>query len=169
MLWTTWPSCLWSWGKEVGWDGIIQGSPVCPLRVHLDWITLWKVETHSLFNVCVSFMPFCSFSCSSFPLPSPSPPGKVVTPEKIQEAKDVYREHFQDDVFNEKGWNYILEVSETAINCSKSFFFKMTVGILTYIDTRMYILIQIYVYFFLRVVVDLLMLKQKINTCINRF
>lgn len=36
--------------------------------------------------------------------------GKVVTPEKIQEAKDVYKEHFQDDVFNEKGWNYILEV-----------------------------------------------------------
>uniref|UniRef100_A0A8C8HIV1 Nicotinamide phosphoribosyltransferase n=1 Tax=Oncorhynchus tshawytscha TaxID=74940 RepID=A0A8C8HIV1_ONCTS len=35
--------------------------------------------------------------------------GKVVTPEKIQEAKEVYREHFQDDVFNEKGWNYILK------------------------------------------------------------
>ncbi|KAG7240742.1 hypothetical protein INR49_026631 [Caranx melampygus] len=35
--------------------------------------------------------------------------GKVVTPEKIQEAKEVYREHFQDDVFNERGWNYILE------------------------------------------------------------
>ncbi|MGH0128634.1 UNVERIFIED_CONTAM: hypothetical protein FKN15_037394 [Acipenser sinensis] len=35
--------------------------------------------------------------------------GKVVTPEKIQEAKEVYREHFQDDVFNTKGWNYILE------------------------------------------------------------
>lgn len=36
----------------------------------------------------------------------------MVTPEKIQEAKEVYREHFQDDVFNEKGWTYILEVSE---------------------------------------------------------
>uniref|UniRef100_A0A8C6SQP9 Nicotinamide phosphoribosyltransferase n=1 Tax=Neogobius melanostomus TaxID=47308 RepID=A0A8C6SQP9_9GOBI len=36
--------------------------------------------------------------------------GKVVTPEKIQEAKEVYREHFQDDVFNETGWTYILEV-----------------------------------------------------------
>ncbi|XP_034622448.1 nicotinamide phosphoribosyltransferase isoform X2 [Trachemys scripta elegans] len=35
--------------------------------------------------------------------------GKVITKEKIQEAKEVYREHFQDDVFNEKGWNYILE------------------------------------------------------------
>ncbi|KAJ8261857.1 hypothetical protein GJAV_G00159260 [Gymnothorax javanicus] len=35
--------------------------------------------------------------------------GRVVTREKIQEAKEVYREHFQDDVFNEKGWNYILE------------------------------------------------------------
>ncbi|KAG9345869.1 hypothetical protein JZ751_009025 [Albula glossodonta] len=34
---------------------------------------------------------------------------KVATREKIQEAKEVYREHFQDDVFNEKGWNYILE------------------------------------------------------------
>uniref|UniRef100_A0A8C7RFY0 Nicotinamide phosphoribosyltransferase n=1 Tax=Oncorhynchus mykiss TaxID=8022 RepID=A0A8C7RFY0_ONCMY len=35
--------------------------------------------------------------------------GKVVTPQKITEAKEVYREHFQDDVFNEKGWEYILE------------------------------------------------------------
>lgn len=40
-------------------------------------------------------------------------PGKVVTKEKIKEAKEVYREHFQDDVFNEKGWNYILEVKKT--------------------------------------------------------
>lgn len=38
--------------------------------------------------------------------------GKVVTKEKIQEAKEVYREHFQDDVFNETGWNYILEVKK---------------------------------------------------------
>lgn len=51
---------------------------------------------------------------SPFRLPLP---GKVVTPEKIQEAKDVYREHFQDDVFNEKGWNYILEVRD----CNKLF------------------------------------------------
>lgn len=35
-----------------------------------------------------------------------------MTKEKIQEAKEVYREHFQDDVFNEKGWNYILEVKK---------------------------------------------------------
>lgn len=35
--------------------------------------------------------------------------GKVVTKEKIQEAKEVFIEHFQDDVFNIKGWNYILE------------------------------------------------------------
>lgn len=35
-----------------------------------------------------------------------------MTPEKIKEAKEVYREHFQDDVFNEKGWNYILEVRD---------------------------------------------------------
>ncbi|XP_037745081.2 nicotinamide phosphoribosyltransferase isoform X7 [Chelonia mydas] len=38
--------------------------------------------------------------------------GKVITKEKIQEAKEVYREHFQDDVFNEKGWSYILEKYE---------------------------------------------------------
>ncbi|XP_064145922.1 nicotinamide phosphoribosyltransferase isoform X3 [Loxodonta africana] len=38
--------------------------------------------------------------------------GKVVTEEKIQEAKEVYKEHFQDDVFNEKGWNYILDKHE---------------------------------------------------------
>uniref|UniRef100_A0A3B5K6J0 Nicotinamide phosphoribosyltransferase N-terminal domain-containing protein n=1 Tax=Takifugu rubripes TaxID=31033 RepID=A0A3B5K6J0_TAKRU len=35
--------------------------------------------------------------------------GKVVTLEKIQEAKNIYREHFHDDVFNEKGWRYILD------------------------------------------------------------
>ncbi|XP_026533026.1 nicotinamide phosphoribosyltransferase [Notechis scutatus] len=35
--------------------------------------------------------------------------GRVVTKEKIQIAKEVYKEHFQDDVFNETGWNYILE------------------------------------------------------------
>ncbi|EHA99889.1 Nicotinamide phosphoribosyltransferase [Heterocephalus glaber] len=50
--------------------------------------------------------------------------GKVVTKENIQEAKEVYKEHFQDDVFNEKGWvatnsreqkkilaKYLLEIS----------------------------------------------------------
>ncbi|XP_067091025.1 nicotinamide phosphoribosyltransferase-like isoform X1 [Osmerus mordax] len=35
--------------------------------------------------------------------------GKVVTLEKIREAKEVYQEHFQDDLFNEQGWKYILE------------------------------------------------------------
>lgn len=35
--------------------------------------------------------------------------GKVVTAEKIREAKDVYREHFHQDIFNEKDWTYILE------------------------------------------------------------
>lgn len=44
--------------------------------------------------------------------------GKVVTKEKIQEAKEVYKEHFQDDVFNEKGWNYILEVKNGFMFCS---------------------------------------------------
>ena len=38
--------------------------------------------------------------------------GKVVTKENIQEAKDLYAAHFgQEDIFNEEGWNYILEVS----------------------------------------------------------
>ncbi|XP_076448009.1 nicotinamide phosphoribosyltransferase-like [Babylonia areolata] len=35
--------------------------------------------------------------------------GPVVTKEKIQEAKAVYGAHFGTDVFNEEGWNYILE------------------------------------------------------------
>lgn len=47
--------------------------------------------------------------------------GTVVTREKIQEAKEVYREHFQDDVFNEKGWTYILEV-RTAVCFLSSLF-----------------------------------------------
>lgn len=63
--------------------------------------------------------PSAPSNASAFISPSPSSffssPGKVVTPEKIQEAKNVYREHFQDDVFNEKGWNYILAVRD----CSK--------------------------------------------------
>nr|KAG5687412.1 hypothetical protein BaRGS_004914 [Batillaria attramentaria] len=35
--------------------------------------------------------------------------GPVVTKEKIQEAKELYNAHFGQDVFNEDGWNYILE------------------------------------------------------------
>lgn len=36
--------------------------------------------------------------------------GKVVTKKKIQEAKAYYKDHFDDGtVFNEAGWNYILE------------------------------------------------------------
>ncbi|XP_033104415.1 nicotinamide phosphoribosyltransferase-like [Anneissia japonica] len=35
--------------------------------------------------------------------------GRVVTKEKIQEAKEFYKLHFGNDVFNEEGWNYILE------------------------------------------------------------
>uniref|UniRef100_A0A0B6ZJ93 Nicotinamide phosphoribosyltransferase n=1 Tax=Arion vulgaris TaxID=1028688 RepID=A0A0B6ZJ93_9EUPU len=35
--------------------------------------------------------------------------GPVVTKEKIQEAKEVYKAHFGQDYFNESGWNYILE------------------------------------------------------------
>lgn len=63
----------------------------------------------------ISFiLTFCIIS-----LPLSSPTGKVVTKEKIQEAKEVYREHFQDDVFNEKGWNYILEVRIIVIQLQK--------------------------------------------------
>lgn len=36
--------------------------------------------------------------------------GKVVTEEKIQEAKKLYQEHFGFDHFNEEGWKYIVEV-----------------------------------------------------------
>ncbi|KAK7102512.1 nicotinamide phosphoribosyltransferase-like [Littorina saxatilis] len=35
--------------------------------------------------------------------------GPVVTKEKIKEAKELYEAHFSQDVFNEEGWNYILE------------------------------------------------------------
>ena len=36
--------------------------------------------------------------------------GKVVTKEKINEAKEIYNAHFGKDLFYEEGWNYILEV-----------------------------------------------------------
>lgn len=36
--------------------------------------------------------------------------GPVVTKEKIQEAKELYKVHFNADYFNEEGWTYILEV-----------------------------------------------------------
>lgn len=35
--------------------------------------------------------------------------GPVVTKEKIQEAKELYKAHFNADYFNEEGWMYILE------------------------------------------------------------
>ncbi|CAG2253016.1 NAMPT [Mytilus edulis] len=35
--------------------------------------------------------------------------GPVVTKEKIQEAKELYKVHFGHDYFNEEGWNYILK------------------------------------------------------------
>ncbi|XP_061428899.1 nicotinamide phosphoribosyltransferase-like isoform X2 [Lethenteron reissneri] len=38
--------------------------------------------------------------------------GQVVTREKIQQAKEIYQQHFQQDIFNEDGWNYILEEHE---------------------------------------------------------
>lgn len=36
--------------------------------------------------------------------------GQVVTKEKIAEAKTICKLHFGQDIFNEEGWNYILEV-----------------------------------------------------------
>jgi len=36
--------------------------------------------------------------------------GKVVTEEKIAEAKAISAAHFGQDFFNEAGWKYILEV-----------------------------------------------------------
>ncbi|XP_045165055.2 nicotinamide phosphoribosyltransferase-like [Mercenaria mercenaria] len=38
--------------------------------------------------------------------------GKVVSKEKIKEAKELYKLHFGKDLFNEEGWNYILEVHD---------------------------------------------------------
>ncbi|XP_036358017.1 nicotinamide phosphoribosyltransferase isoform X2 [Octopus sinensis] len=35
--------------------------------------------------------------------------GQVVTKEKIAEAKEICQLHFGQDIFNEEGWNYILE------------------------------------------------------------
>nr|XP_014347000.1 PREDICTED: synaptoporin isoform X5 [Latimeria chalumnae] len=35
--------------------------------------------------------------------------GQVVTEEKIQQAKRLFNLHFQQSVFNEKGWRYILK------------------------------------------------------------
>lgn len=38
--------------------------------------------------------------------------GPVVTLKKIEEAKAVFAEHFKrENVFNEDGWKYIVEVS----------------------------------------------------------
>lgn len=41
--------------------------------------------------------------------------GPVVTKEKIQEAKELYKGHFGHDYFNEEGWNYILKVCDRII------------------------------------------------------
>ena len=39
--------------------------------------------------------------------------GKVITKEKIQEAKEIYKGHFGRDLFNEEGWTYIAEVRKS--------------------------------------------------------
>ncbi len=36
--------------------------------------------------------------------------GPVITKEKIEEARALYREHFGRDLFNVEGWTYIAEV-----------------------------------------------------------
>lgn len=41
--------------------------------------------------------------------------GPVVTKEAVKEAKEVYAKVFmRDDIFNEAGWNHIIEVREVA-------------------------------------------------------
>ena len=51
--------------------------------------------------------------------------GRVITKEKIKEAKEIYRLHFGQDLFNEEGWNYVAEVSFSLLqkyqpfNCSE--------------------------------------------------
>lgn len=42
--------------------------------------------------------------------------GQIVTKEKIEEAKEIYNLHFKQEVFNEEGWNYILEVSQQQLS-----------------------------------------------------
>ena len=41
--------------------------------------------------------------------------GQVVTHEKIAEAKEIYKLHFGQDLFNEEGWKYIVEVSMASV------------------------------------------------------
>lgn len=37
--------------------------------------------------------------------------GTVITEQKIEEAKEIYKAHFNGhDYFNEEGWKYIVEV-----------------------------------------------------------
>ena len=51
--------------------------------------------------------------------------GRVITKEKIKEAKEIYRLHFGQDPFNEEGWNYVAEVGFSLLqkyqhfNCSE--------------------------------------------------
>ncbi len=40
--------------------------------------------------------------------------GRVITKEKIQEAAEIYKMHFGQELFNEEGWNYIAEVRSSA-------------------------------------------------------
>ena len=42
----------------------------------------------------------------------------MLTKEMIQEAKELIKVHMRDrdDIFNEEGWNYILEVCEFVLN-----------------------------------------------------
>lgn len=70
----------------------------------------------------------------------------------------MYREHFQDDVFNEKGWNYILEVRD----CNR-LFFSQNDSLHSDIYRRMYVYCNpnLCVFFLKRVVEDLLILKAK--------
>lgn len=49
--------------------------------------------------------------------------GRVVTEEKIQEAKVFYQMHFKQAVFDEEGWRKVLEVqTEVEEFQSRSFF-----------------------------------------------
>ncbi len=51
-----------------------------------------------------------------------------MTAEKVQEAKEVYKAHFGQDLFNEEGWMYIVEVggltfthvNKASVQCSSS-------------------------------------------------
>lgn len=105
-------SQTWKWDKDVVGVTCFPNKDAFSAASNLI-IVVDSREAHQCCGVCFTNLFVCTVSrFLPYSPPTSCSPGKVVTPEKIQEAKEVYREHFQDDVFNEKGWTYILEVRD---------------------------------------------------------